>query len=271
MSIKQNVKQMVVQSPAARRLLIRLRNKLHANGNELRLSNIHVQKNVVDLKGDSMSVCCDDSSYMQGVSVRMTGDRNCVTIDQDTTVFGEECTGVLIFGDDNRIVIGKGCNLRRVHFFIRGNGNTIIVDDDCSAYNVEFHMEQNGNTIHIGKGTTMHGRAGGAIHMATDEGSGIYIDEDCMLAHSIQIRSTDSHSIVDMSGKRLNPAKDVHIGRHCWLGMQSVILKGTRIQSNTIVAAAAVCSKEYGESHCILAGNPARIVKREVNWDRKFL
>lgn len=252
-------------------MVIAVRNKLHVHGNELQAKNIHFQKNVVELNGHGSSVCCVDSSYMQGVSVRMTGDRNRLTIDQNTTLYGEEGTGVLVFGNDNRVILGKGSNLRRVHFFIRGNGNTIIVGDGCSAYNVELHIEQDGNTIQIGNGTTMHGRGGSPIHMAADEGSGIYIDEDCMLAHSVQIRSTDSHSIVDLNGKRLNPAKDVHIGRHCWLGMQSVILKGTRIQSNTVVAAAAVCSKEYEESHCILAGNPARIVKRDVNWDRKYL
>ena len=93
-----------------------------------------------------------------------------------------------------------------------------------------------------------------------------------MLAHSVQMRRTDSHSIVDLSGKRLNPAKDIHIGRHCWLGMRSIILKGCVIEPNTVVAAGSVCGRHTEQiSNCILAGNPAKVVKRDVNWDRQFV
>ena len=117
----------------------------------------------------------------------------------------------------------------------------------------------------------MHGRDSCPIHIAVDEGSGVYIADDCMLAHSIQMRSTDSHSIVDENGKRLNPARDIRIGRHCWLGMRSIVLKGTVLKENTIVAAGAVINKQYEETNCVLAGNPARIVKLQVNWDRKYI
>jgi acetyltransferase-like isoleucine patch superfamily enzyme len=50
------------------------------------------------------------------------------------------------------------------------------------------------------------------------------------------------------------------IGRNCWLGMNSVILPGTRLGDNTSVAAGAVVQGRF-PPNVVLAGAPARIVK----------
>ena len=92
-----------------------------------------------------------------------------------------------------------------------------------------------------------------------------------MLSHGIQIRSTDSHSIVNMNGDRINPAQNVVIGDHCWIGLQSIILKGTVLGHHCVVGAGAVCSKKYDECNCVLVGNPAKISKENIDWDRKFV
>ncbi|MCC5877268.1 MAG: acyltransferase [Candidatus Sumerlaeia bacterium] len=50
----------------------------------------------------------------------------------------------------------------------------------------------------------------------------------------------------------------IRLGRHCWLGMNSIILPGVTLGDHTIVGAGAVVTKSFPEGHCILAGNPAR-------------
>lgn len=57
-------------------------------------------------------------------------------------------------------------------------------------------------------------------------------------------------------------AKDVVIGQKCWLGMNSVILPGVTLLPQTVVAAGSVVTKGFDEGRIVVAGNPAKILKR---------
>ena len=52
------------------------------------------------------------------------------------------------------------------------------------------------------------------------------------------------------------------IGDNCLFSFNSVILPGVEIGDNTTVAANAVVNKSFTEGNCIIAGTPAKIVKR---------
>jgi acetyltransferase-like isoleucine patch superfamily enzyme len=81
------------------------------------------------------------------------------------------------------------------------------------------------------------------------------------------MRTGDSHSIIDTkSGKKVNFAKNISIGDHVWVAGHSIILKGVCILDDSIVAAGSVVTKSADEKRVILAGNPARIVKRGITW-----
>jgi acetyltransferase-like isoleucine patch superfamily enzyme len=232
------------------------------------MTNISCCGNEITIQGADNPLVIHDSSMLRYCTVHVSGEGNAIAAAGETTLSG---SSIRVHGNNNLIRIGKNVAYTNVSFFISGDNNEIVIGDDCSACDVQFHIEQNNNTIRVGNGTTMHGRGAQVIHMAVDEGSKILIGEDCMLAHSTQMRSTDSHSIVDLNGNRLNPAKDIRIGVHCWIGMQCIILKGTEIAPHCVMAAGTVCSKKYNESHCVIGGNPAKIIKREIDWDRKFV
>lgn len=55
--------------------------------------------------------------------------------------------------------------------------------------------------------------------------------------------------------------KNITIGKNCWIGMNSVILPGVTLGDHTIVGAGSVVTKSFAEGNCVIAGNPARIVK----------
>ena len=61
------------------------------------------------------------------------------------------------------------------------------------------------------------------------------------------------------------------IGRNVWIGEYARICKGVTIGDGSIVAANAVVTKNV-PANCIVAGNPARIVKENINIavPRKF-
>lgn len=57
------------------------------------------------------------------------------------------------------------------------------------------------------------------------------------------------------------PSKDIVIGEKCWIGMNSVILPGVRLGNRTVVGAGSIVTKSFKEGHCIIAGNPAKIIR----------
>lgn len=59
----------------------------------------------------------------------------------------------------------------------------------------------------------------------------------------------------------LSAAPPVKIGAYCWLGTQCVILPGVCLGDFTIVGAGAVVTKSFEEGYCVIAGNPATIIK----------
>jgi acetyltransferase-like isoleucine patch superfamily enzyme len=60
-----------------------------------------------------------------------------------------------------------------------------------------------------------------------------------------------------------NVNRDVFIGDDCFIGAHSIVLPGVTIGNNCIVAAASVVAREV-PAGSLVAGNPARILERNV-------
>lgn len=61
-------------------------------------------------------------------------------------------------------------------------------------------------------------------------------------------------------GEVLGSAGKVTIGDNCFIGMNTVILKGTTIGNNTIIGAGSVVTGGGYQSDCVIAGNPAKVI-----------
>ena len=61
----------------------------------------------------------------------------------------------------------------------------------------------------------------------------------------------------------------VIIGDNCWLGANSVILPGVEIGDHTVVAAGSVVTKSFPGSDQIIAGVPAKVIKRLAPYGKK--
>src|SRR6185436_13836999 len=57
--------------------------------------------------------------------------------------------------------------------------------------------------------------------------------------------------------------RDVRIGDNCFIGAHSIVLPGVTIGNGCIVAAASVVARDV-PARSLVAGNPARIVERNV-------
>ena len=70
---------------------------------------------------------------------------------------------------------------------------------------------------------------------------------------------TANHDLNDLS--RNIAGGDTIIGRNSWIGMNAVILPGVCLGEHTIVGAGAIVTKSFPEGNCVIAGNPAKIIR----------
>jgi acetyltransferase-like isoleucine patch superfamily enzyme len=60
--------------------------------------------------------------------------------------------------------------------------------------------------------------------------------------------------------------KKTSIGKNCFVGCGSIILPGVTIGDSVIVGAGSVVTKNV-PSNCIVAGNPARVIKEKIETE----
>ena len=172
---------------------------------------------------------------------KIKGKNNVIHCNSD--VWMKYCS-FIINGDNNKVEIGKKCCFTGLRILIEGNGCSIIFGD-----NVIVNASKIQPTV---------------INAINDN---ITIGKSCLFSNNIEIHTSDYHGIYDKNGDRINNEKRITIGNHCWIGLGSKILKGTAIPSNSIVGAGSLLTKSFEEENTIIAGVPAKIVKRAVFWD----
>lgn len=110
---------------------------------------------------------------------------------------------------------------------------------------VRFHMVSIGSNVVIMPGCLM---------MAA---GGITIDDGAMIAANVQLISNNH----DLYERQVITCKPIHIGKKAWIGAGATILPGVTVGDNAVVGAASVVTKDV-PADTIVAGNPARIIKR---------
>lgn len=93
----------------------------------------------------------------------------------------------------------------------------------------------------------------------------ITIGDYCAISDNVQILDSDFHPIT-YNGKTSTISKPVHIGSHVWIGRSAIILKGVTIGDGAIVGAGSVVTRDVPPS-CLVAGNPARVIKENIEWE----
>ncbi|PLY10474.1 MAG: acyltransferase [Arcobacter sp.] len=86
----------------------------------------------------------------------------------------------------------------------------------------------------------------------------IYIGDYTQIAANVGIISSN-HSLTNTKEHNIS---EVNIGKYCWIGMNAVILPNVVLGDFTVVGAGSVVSKSFDEGYCVIAGNPAKIIKK---------
>lgn len=172
-------------------------------------------------------------------------------------------TVISVQGKNNKVLLDSGLTrLDGCSINITGNNNIVRIGKECKLNNVSFHIEDDDGVIEIGERTVIIGNT----HIAVIEGKKVVVGEGRLFSPDITLRTGDSHSILDKLGKRINPSKDITIGNHVWIGNKVIILKGTRISDNSVVATGSLLTGKEFPNNSIIGGVGGQVLKSEIDW-----
>lgn len=138
-------------------------------------------------------------------------------------------------------------------------GNNSTIEDFCTVNNGVGNVCI-GNKTRIGIGSVIIGP--------------VYIGDDVRLAQNVVVSGLN-HNYEDISipiSEQGVKTMDVYIGDKTWIGANSVLLPGIFIGKHCVIGAGSVVTKDV-PSYSVVAGNPARIIKKynpDKNlWERE--
>lgn len=185
---------------------------------------------------------------------------------------------------------------RRIRIRMLKKGN-IIVDSSQPSFGMihlgtgkgSFHLAKKNSTIYIEKNCRLvfngRGAIDGGFSIAINRGGEIRIGESVHLnANNIVSASSliqfednvgtgwdctfidwDGHDIIDMeTDKVINEPRPIVIGKNCWIGAKSTLMKGATLCKNTIVPYGSIITKKCEEPYSIFGGTPNHVLKTGI-------
>lgn len=192
------------------------------------------------------------------LNLTIDGADNLVEMDADTRI---DDIAIVITGSGNHVVLGSSivCESGIALF---GDGNRVVIGSSGKYQSLSILCEDSGNEVLISEGTEV----AGATELVAMEGTRIVVGEGCLFSGRIHVRTGDSHSVIDLKGRRVNCSKDVIFGNRVWVGQDVSVLKGASVGHSCILGASAVVTKKFDAPNCIIAGNPAKVVREGIDW-----
>lgn len=137
--------------------------------------------------------------------------------------------------------------------------NAILeIDNDLSFYQ--------GSSIYIGMDAKVYFKGKSFLNTNSQINCFKYIEvgEGTIISDDVRIQDSDNHSVIE-NGISKESTLPIIIGDHVWIGKNALILKGVTIGNGAIVAAGSIVVKDV-PARSLVAGNPAKIIKEEVEW-----
>ena len=176
------------------------------------------------------------SKYGHGFQIDVFGDNNVIEIAEDCLLSN---TSVLVYGNNNRIVIDKNARFMGPCRITMEGDSTLLIGENAGIRDVRFVLKD----------------------------ASIVIGKLCMFSNHIELRNTDSHKVISLEDKHVkNKPCDIRLGEHVWIGQNVTILKGVSIGNDSIVAMGTIVTKDV-PANSIVAGVPSRVVKTGITWD----
>ncbi|WP_237188282.1 acyltransferase [Rothia nasimurium] len=180
----------------------------------------------------------------------------------------EEGIYILFTGSGNKVTIDTAARIKKLYLRFDSNNGTFNIGSNVGVAPFQGNIrvgEDSNVTVGNNVSTT------NAVQISAVEGTKISIGNDVMIAGNVKVRGDDGHPIFDIeTGQRVNPAQNITIGDHVWLGIDSTILGGAILGSGSVVGTKALVTKQF-PNNVIVAGVPAKVIRENIAWERPHL
>lgn len=170
----------------------------------------------------------------------------------------------------NGIRYGKNLNLFGIPVIFKKKGSQLTIGDNCTIKSSFLS-----NLIGLSQRSIIVTRTEEAkINIGNNVGmsgvtiyarKSITIGDNTLIGGNVKILDNDFHplDIEDRNNdnKDMIKAKEVIIGKNCFIGCNSIILKGSKLGDGVVVGAGSVVHGVF-DNNIIIAGNPAKVIRR---------
>lgn len=171
---------------------------------------------------------------------------------------------IQFFGTGNKLITDDTVALRGVRIVFLASNATVKIDAGSSIRGV-LVVGQN-SMIHIGERTKFNK----PCQLEASADCKIIMGSNCLMAN-VNFYTSDGINVKSLADQAVvNPAADVVIENHVWIAENTLVLKGSVIQHDSVVAAGSIVSGLI-EANSIAAGNPAKVIRQGVTWDDQRL
>ena len=147
----------------------------------------------------------------------------------------------------------------------RNKSELILCENSSMIVEGDFALYQ-GASIYVGENAILRIKGDSFLNTNSVLNCFDYIEigNGTMISDDVRIQDSDNHGVYE-NGIAKEITKPIIIGDHVWIGKNALILKGVTIGNGAIVAAGSVVVKDVS-AKTLVAGNPAKVIKDNVEW-----
>ena len=204
--------------------------------------NIQGENNKIIIVEEDDTECeLSKKETLDGLNIFIHGNDNQITIKKPYQKLSS--CGIRVCANNSRIIIGRNVSIDSMWCEVcNGDNQFISIGDNCVIL---------GLTI-----------------QACDEKAGFILEDSSLVSFNVVAWCSDAHSVILHDGTISNLIpKTIHIKEHCWIGYNATLYKNTKLEKNSVVAGSAVVTSAFDKEGIVIAGNPAKIIKENINWD----
>lgn len=132
-------------------------------------------------------------------------------------------------------------------------------------------------TAHIGKGIKIHVASNAKLQLGDNFAvsastqincyKSIRFGRDIQFSWDCLVMDSDTHHIYNETGEKINEDQEIVFGNKIWIGCRSTILKGSIVPDGCVIGAGSLVSGHCFEENTIIAGIPAKSLKKIGKWE----
>ncbi len=175
---------------------------------------------------------------------------------ENSVVFKPGTKGNILYCEDN-------LDLTQCKITFNGNHSLVFLFGSKHRYHLNVAIHQD-SVLYIGRDNYFNS----VVNLVLSERKHIFIGDNGLFSFGIWMRTADPHLVYSCdTHKRINPSKNILIGDHVWIGQETVILKGSRICSGSIIGAHSTVSGKLIPSNQSWGGSPVKKIAEKVFFD----